>query len=395
VNVRAGRFPLMDSLRAIAAICVLMSHAALFAKVHESESPLSPYTHYLGEAGVTIFFLISGFLLYRPFVRARFAGEPAPSSAAYGWRRFLRIVPAYWIALTAIALWLSIDAVFDPAWHIPVFYGFAQIYDATTDPSGLGQAWTLSVEVTFYAFLPLWAYAMRKRGLHGEFVGLGALWLVGLGWKVFATLHVDPSAFGGTGPWLHPLPNFIDQFAVGMALAVVSVHGLPPVLERAVSRAWPWWLTAVLAYWALCRLPSERFGAPTFITRHELATLFALCLLVPAAFAWERRDAVRWVLSRRTLLYTGLVSYGVFLWHYAAVFKLAVATRSWDLGPEAWFVVLCLLGLAGSIAIATVSYYAIERPALSLKRLVGSGERPEQPAEALAEPAPVTPGAAK
>ena len=53
-----------------------------------------------------MFFLISGFLLYRPFVAARLRGEPMPFVGAYAWRRFLRIVPAYWVALTATALLL-------------------------------------------------------------------------------------------------------------------------------------------------------------------------------------------------------------------------------------------------------------------------------------------------
>src|SRR3954470_1351783 len=117
VNVRAERFPLMDSLRAVAALSVLAFHAAFFAGMYTSDSPLRPY---LAQplAGVTVFFVISGFLLYRPFVRARAADDPAPRASAYAWRRFLRIVPAYWLALTVIAVWLSLDTVFHPAWHV-------------------------------------------------------------------------------------------------------------------------------------------------------------------------------------------------------------------------------------------------------------------------------------
>ena len=106
--------------------------------MYTSDSPLRPY---LAQpiAGVTVFFVISGFLLYRPFVRrAARRGEPAPDTRAYAWRRFLRIVPAYWLALTVIAIWLSLDTVFDPAWHIPVFYGFAQIYVHPLELDGLG-----------------------------------------------------------------------------------------------------------------------------------------------------------------------------------------------------------------------------------------------------------------
>jgi len=86
VNVHANRFPLFDSLRAIAAISVLLFHAALFRLLHVA-SPLRPYTAHL-DVGVTIFFMISGFLLYRPFVRARLQGEESPHVPAYAWRRW-------------------------------------------------------------------------------------------------------------------------------------------------------------------------------------------------------------------------------------------------------------------------------------------------------------------
>src|SRR4051812_10841150 len=124
MNVRAARFPLFDSLRAIAALSVLGFHAAFAAGVYNSDSPLRPFTLRL-DVGVSVFFLISGFLLYRPFVKARMAGVKPPATGPYAWRRFLRIVPAYWVALTVIALWLPVHDVFTSA-HWPLYYGFGQ-----------------------------------------------------------------------------------------------------------------------------------------------------------------------------------------------------------------------------------------------------------------------------
>jgi peptidoglycan/LPS O-acetylase OafA/YrhL len=95
VNVRAERFPLIDSIRAISALAILGVHAALVAGVYTSGSVLGTYTLHL-DTGVTVFFLISAFLLYRPFVIARVSGEPGPRTGAYAWRRFLRIAPGYW-----------------------------------------------------------------------------------------------------------------------------------------------------------------------------------------------------------------------------------------------------------------------------------------------------------
>jgi peptidoglycan/LPS O-acetylase OafA/YrhL len=402
MNVRAERFPLIDSLRAIAALSVLAFHAAFFAGMYTSDSSLRPYLAQPG-AGVAVFFVISGFLLYRPFVRARFEDEPAPALGPYALRRFLRIVPAYWLALTVIAVWLSLEIVVDPAWHVPLFYGFAQIYTDPTGLSGLGQAWTLCVEVAFYAFLPLWALAMRRLsrgGARAELAALAALALASLGWKLFATQHVRPSALD-SGPWLMPLPNFLDQFAAGMALAVVSARGLAPRLERATRRALPWWLLAALAYWLLCtrigldgRL-GDRIGRSEFLLRHELEVVVAVGLLVPAVFAAERGGGVRRLLAWRPLLYLGLVSYGIYLWHEALVRKIAKGTSDWmtdtvGLGVDARFAVLFALTLAAATAVASASYYALERPLLRRGRRVGAGPDREQPGEALAEPAPAS-----
>jgi peptidoglycan/LPS O-acetylase OafA/YrhL len=404
VNVRTERFPLMDSLRAIAALAVLGSHAALFAGLYTSDSVLAPYAIQL-TTGVSVFFVISGFLLYRPFVRARLAGEPAPDTGAYAWRRFLRIVPAYWVALTAIAIWFSLSAVVHPAWHVPLFYGFGQIYTAETSQAGLGQAWTLCVEVTFYAFLPLWALAVRRLGWRAELAALAALFAFSVGWKLFALDHASPSKLGPfeSGPWLHPLPNFLDQFALGMGLAVVSARGLPERAERALRRAWPWWLMAAVAFWAVSTqigLPSVTISNGTFLLAHELQAAVAVGLLVPAVFGSERGGAIRRVLAWRPLLWVGLVSYGIYLWHLAIVDRLAHRLTGWmtgtlGLGVDGRFALLFVLGAAAATAVAAISYYVVERPALSLKRLVGPAPERTQPAEAIAEPAPAVPGGAR
>src|SRR4051812_39921709 len=95
-SVRPGRFPLMDAVRAIAALSIFGFHLArLVSLPHWSHD----YVNTLA-AGVPVFFVISGFLLYRPFALADLRDEPAPAPGPYAWRRFLRIVPAFWVVLT-------------------------------------------------------------------------------------------------------------------------------------------------------------------------------------------------------------------------------------------------------------------------------------------------------
>src|SRR3954462_4372935 len=135
---RADRFPLMDSLRAIAVVAVLLTHASYFV----AQSGTDFLMHIRFDMGVTIFFVISGFLIYRPWVRARLRGEPSPLVRVYAWRRFLRIVPGYWVALTVVTLAIGLTGLF--TWSgAAVYYGFLQVYFPSRVAGGLTQAWSL------------------------------------------------------------------------------------------------------------------------------------------------------------------------------------------------------------------------------------------------------------
>jgi peptidoglycan/LPS O-acetylase OafA/YrhL len=404
MNVRAERFPLFDGLRAIAALSVLVYHAAFFAAARSPNPTVTQYTGHL-DVGVAIFFLISGFLLYRPFVRAHLRDQRAPATLAYGWRRFLRIVPAYWVALTVVALWLPLPYVFHGS-NIPIYYGFGQIYIFGDAIGGIGQAWTLCVEVTFYAFLPVWAWAMRRVArdrrstLWVELTGLAVLFVVSTLYKVWALYHVAPSNLASPR-FLMPLPNFFDQFAVGMAIAVASVWYEDRPLPRPLRwvRRWPaaCWGVALLALWIVSTrigFHGDVFQAQTrkmFLGRHELYTVIATALLLPVVFAVPGESIVARLLGSRVLRYLGLVSYGIYLYHLAFVTKIQqwLGTRVHG-GFTLHFALYLVLAFVGATAAASISYYVVERPALRLKNLLGM-----QPAaargEAIAEPAPAAP----
>jgi peptidoglycan/LPS O-acetylase OafA/YrhL len=395
MNVHANRFPLFDSLRAIAAVSVLVFHAALF-RFLTHDSPLKAYTSHL-DVGVTVFFMISGFLLYRPFVRARLNAQEPPHVGAYAWRRFLRIVPAFWVALTVVAVWLSLPGVFTRH-GIPVYYGFLQIYDKHRTFGGIPQAWTLCVEVSFYAFLPLWALLMRKLrlGAGRELAALALLALASFAYLLWALGQISPNSVL-SGPYLQPLPNFLDQFAVGMALAVISVRleareQLPRWVELLRRHDWLPWIGSAIAFWVVSTrigYTGERFehASPRmFVGRHELYTVVALGLLLPALFATPGRGVAGRLLATRVLLFLGLVSYGIYLYQLAVVRQLDDWIGDSIGGPvELQLVIHVLLALVGTTLLAALSYYVVERPVLRLKRLV-SAPVPAERGEASEEP---------
>jgi peptidoglycan/LPS O-acetylase OafA/YrhL len=395
MNVRATRFPLLDSLRAVAALIILCAHVV--APAGGRDGSLAPYLNRLA-VGIAVFFVISAFLLYRPFVRARIDGANRPGVAAYAWGRFLRIVPPFWAALAISTLWLGLGGVFTLR-GLPTYFGFGQIYWNDTVLGGIAVAWSLCVEVSFYVFLPLFAAAMwripaadRSGRIRSELAVVGALFAASVGWKMlvgWTALH-EHSAF------VLSLPSYLDWFAAGMALAVVSVwlehrEGQPLPLRVIDRHPGLCWLAALAFFWTVSTqiVPDGGFQRPDdagYVPEHLFYLLVAVSLFLPAVFGDPARGLLRRrVLANPVLLYLGLISYGIFLWHLPVIEQL----KRWDLGSVDVlhpYVVWPAVTLAITAAIATVSWYVLERPALSLKRLVGPRHEP-QPREAIAEPA--------
>ena len=393
MKVQARRFPLINALRALAALSVLAFHAlGLFGGGLRDDAAIRPYVARL-ESGVVVFLLISGFLLYRPFVRARLRGGPVPEAAAFYWRRFLRIVPAYWVALLVAALVIPLHGVLTGR-GLWTYFGFAQIYDHDTIGLAIGPAWTLGLEITFYALLPVWAWAVRRTGAP-ELRALAGLWLASMAYK--AILLATGAVKAGTGPEpaLVSLPGYLDEFALGMALAVVSVRfeGRPsPGAVRLVGRR-PGlaWLGAGAAFLLVARGigltgdPLQHYSTAQYLARNTLYGVMALCLLLPAVFGDDHRTPLRRALGSPIPLWLGLISYGIYLYHWPVLLELTDR----DLGSVSgvhpyllWGVTTAVL----SIALGAASYYLVERPALSLRRLVG--RPPALPDDTVSEPAP-------
>ncbi len=337
-----ARFPHVDALRAIAALSIVAYHLAFLLGGFE----LAGVGRWLARlnVGVPLFFAISGFLLYRPWVRARLAGDPAPSTRTYAVRRALRILPAYWVALTLIALLVGRSSVFD--WpDAAVYYGLLQGYDAERFTGGIGPAWTLTIEIAFYALLPLLALGMRRvpGGLRGELAMLAGLVAVSVVFKVAVLALVDHDAPSYL-VLLAAFPAQLDMFAAGMALAALSAAGL--------GRAGGWWWLVALAAFLVLGLWTPDADAPRVLGEHALQTIVAAALLAPAVLG-EGDGGVRGVLAWRPLAWVGLVSYGVYLWHLDTLRELV------DAGLPAGAVIVA--GTALSIALGAASWYALER----------------------------------
>jgi peptidoglycan/LPS O-acetylase OafA/YrhL len=377
------RFALFDALRAIAVLAVVTFHVfALSGAV--DRAVVGDVAAMLGSQGPILFFVISGFLLYRPYVAARATAAPAPGLARYARRRVLRIVPAYWLALTLLAIFPGIVGVFSGDWWR--YYLFLQLYWQDSLAGGIPVAWTLCVEASFYLLLPFWAMAVRR--LRVEAAALAVVALGGIAVQVAAARNEVSDLVATT------LLGQCTWLALGMALAVASVAAEraprePRAVRWVVEHPGPCWLGAGVAFAALTALlqPGGLFGiVQALATQQPVAkTLGAIALglalhallVAPAIFGQGAGGLPRRVLALRPLAWLGLISYGVYLWHLTVAQVLALpgdrahfTSDGLDLAARVDTLttpVLFVLTLGATTAIAAASYYFVELPFLRRK----------------------------
>lgn len=399
-----ARFPLFDSLRAVAAIAILVVHVAIFTGGYSDTWHGRLVAHL--DIGVAFFFLLSAFLLYRPFVAARRRHADRPAFSGYARRRFLRIAPGYWAVLTIAAIVPGMAGAFSGNWW--VYYGLLQNYPVFTpegtcavDPyrCAIPPAWSLSLEVFFYALLPFFVIGMAS---------LAKLWR-GRSWlvpeiAVLALISVASLAIQSRVP-ITDLETVLFYspvgrgwwFALGLGLAALSVWAQERDREpRAVAlvTAHPWvpWLGALAVYLWLAWVvmdpaPSSAFplgDLGQYRIQYVAFGVIALLVVLPATFGSHRRDPVRRLLAHPILTWLGLISYGIFLWQFPVLIAL------FDAGVPGWwparqFPLVAVMTLAGTIACAAISFYALERPLMRWgKRRFGSAA----PERATPEAAP-------
>ncbi len=377
------RFSELDAVRGLAATAVLATHVA-FQTGRYNTGPFDGALSRL-DFGVTLFFLLSGFLLFRPWLIARTDNSGPPASSGYLWRRALRILPAYWLALVAaLVLIPANDASSLSTWvrHLT----FTQIYGSGHLAHGLTQTWSLATEVAFYLCLPLFAALLLGRRSAGWrpgriLAGLAGFELVTLGWLTLVTDQPELQVRAAS-TWL---PAHLGWFAAGMALAVVQVDS---TRDGASRRKFAWvrdagqslpasWLIA-LGLFVLATGPlagPRTLDAPTgweAVAKHLLYGGAALFFLLPLVMAPHAGGPVRHVLALPPLRWLGEVSYGVFLYHLV-VLHLVFRWTDRPLFSGSGFLPVFAMTFAGAVVVATASYVLVERRALRAKNRVGRG----------------------
>jgi peptidoglycan/LPS O-acetylase OafA/YrhL len=361
------RFTAGDPLRALAALGVVLLHAAQLQSIDTDGA----YGNLAGRAftalpvAVNVFFVLSGYLVARSFVRAYLDGSSQPPLRRYLRRRALRILPAYWVALTVL-LWLKGTQGASPEEVLGTYLLLQDLLTLPTNTLFL-QIWSVAVEVGFYLLVPLAALALaagtrqasrtdRARALA---VGLLAAWL--LSTLVRAQI---PQTFGPFGSLGLSLPACLWGFMPGVALALLEQLPRRVPRRRPLVRMLPLALLALAAggYATLMALNAsvtlERSGTVVLA-----ATLFsAAAIAAPLVLQWSGRRCWRW-LDNRPLQWLGVRSYSLFLIHAAVIDALTDPVLDRASGWAALGLLLALV-LPASVLLAHASYELVERPFL-------------------------------
>ena len=235
------RYAALDGLRGIAALTVFAIHVWIYQLPNTVELRRDSWEKTLlfeGRVAFVMFFVLSGYLLYRAFARAALrrgrAGERAQLSGAprrADRARLLRRAPRARSRCSRPAGDVPGRRLVDAA-QLPLFFVFGQNYTPDTLLKLNAATWTLAVEVVFYLMLPVIGCSRCGCGagsVRRQAALLGGLAVAGLGWNL-----IDYAA--GWGPVArHSPPSFLPYFACGMLVALVVE--IAPRARRAAARA--------------------------------------------------------------------------------------------------------------------------------------------------------------
>ena len=404
-----GRHETLDGIRAMAALMVLVFHVAT-----ETGDSLAPGV--LGgllsafDLAVPLFFTLSGVLLYRPWARAALDGTRGPRARPYLWRRVVRVFPAYWVVAVTALLVYSREELGSPAYWLQVLT-LAFPFDTDppwvgTGPYGLGQMWSLSVEVSFYLLLPLFALFLALWARGGKTVDArGRRLLTGLVLMgVLALAALVPQFHPEPREYMHAwLPRALGLFAAGMALAVLSEWawrepGADGPVRRfcrtvAASPGVCWLLAGGFLALTATDATGGRFIGSGGIWTSAAASLtgvgFAFFVVAPAALAprptappvplrqaaaWQEGRWLESLLRHRVCQFLARISYGVFLWQFVVLYLWRDFTGQEIFTGSFWLDMVPVT--VGTVLLAMATFHWVEEPSRRWsRRFSGAGRR--------------------
>jgi peptidoglycan/LPS O-acetylase OafA/YrhL len=350
-EVRSAR---IESLRALAALAVLGSHA--FGYAHNWKGVYSTLPDRLllgGGSGVLVFFALSGYLLFWPFAKRWFGQGNQIDLRRYALNRVLRILPLYYVAVIVFLVVSEHGGSFSQWWRFGLLF---ENFSTQTLTKVDGPLWSVIVEIHFYALLPLIAVALAFVARRRRAVAIMLLLAVGLVGALFRDWALTQD-WHTASLLQYSLPGTFYFFVPGMLLALLRLE----VQEHS-------WRLPGPAIWLLASVP---FWLWHFNSVRDWPAAIASFLVVAACVLPLREDRAVRALEWRPLAVLGIASYSIYVWHMPIV-KALDGALGWSFAP------LLAVSLLVCCAVALASYRFIEAPFLAL-RTRWSGTEADRP----------------
>jgi acetyltransferase len=375
LSITRGHVDALTGLRGFAALVVLTVHVA-----GRTDYPFVGIHGY----GPVSLFVLSGFLLYRPWSRWALGLGPAPSIRTFARHRLLRILPAYLVVMLIVAVVLPESQPNGPdGWLRALTLTHTTASDGLRP--GMEHTWSLGTELSWYVVLPFvglaagWlAHRVTSPGRARLVLGLFALAVpVSAAWRWWLEVQ-------GLNPlftYSFWLPGFMACFLGGAAVCHVLQADRAGIARSRVLR-WlgekrPWVLIGLAL--VVLGIGNSPLGGPwdyvpaTFTERQirfTCVTVLALLLLTGAATGSSRSPVTR-AMSMAWLVALGRWSYSIYLWHLPVIVLLAphVARDGID-----GFLLFYGLTLAITVPLGAATYAWVEQPAIRWSKRPGAGD---------------------
>ena len=331
----------LDILRGLSALAVYFGHFA------QQFGKNGPGFVLLGEIGVSIFFVLSGFLIHFGAIRSREENERVKWQS-YARRRFFRIFPAYAFALvcySAIGTYVHTDLI--SAATASGFISHLLLFSTFVPHERISinvVFWTVVIECHFYAMYP---FLVRVTQQVRPLATFACTWLGGI--SIFLAIYVLTKPGEPRVMLQNSSPVLFWHWTLGMLLAEAVSRWEAPILKRWLSKGW------LLAPVLLALYGGTIWNSHAIELNYKRFILPFVCFALVGLFVFSPLQQLRSRLGE----WLGATSYSLYLWHplaIAAVSVLALPSMALNL----------LLSLSLSIGLAAASYYAIERPMIKL-----------------------------
>ncbi len=350
--------PALDGLRMIAVLLVILYHAGL------ERVP--------SDLGVTVFFVLSGFLITWLLMKEREQTGSIGLGSFY-MRRAFRLLPAYYAYLTVAFVLHFRHPGARTDIIAPALLYYANYFNAMHDhpPTPIAHTWSLAVEEQFYLLWPLAFLLLSRVSRRAMALILTAAIVLVCAWRSYVFLKS-----GGDTAWAYNAFDCrFDALAVGCLVAVLSKETLFLRVAQGVARH------AALPLLPIALLAATHYEHPPLYKYTVGFTLDALLigLAIVQLVQLAERPAWRW-LDHRVPRYLGTISYPIYLWHGFAMSPV----RRLDGAPSAvkmiaYALVAVVLGMA--------SYHGIEKPFLRLRARLTAKKQEQKQEQAAAKAA--------